>query len=77
VAQGTTNSYGVMSWHGLEPGTYEIDEVGTKWWYASADRADSDGNLVVVAGKENDRPGLQLRTEGRDQETAEVPEHRH
>jgi LPXTG-site transpeptidase (sortase) family protein len=51
-ADGTTDGYGLLSWVGLEPGTYELDEVGTKWCYASADRTDSDGNLVVATGKE-------------------------
>lgn len=52
AAEGTTDDNGVLSWYGLEPGTYEIDEIGAKWCYASADRTDEDGNLVVVAGEE-------------------------
>lgn len=49
---GTTDGYGLLSWVGLDPGTYDIDEIGATWCYASADRTDSDGNLVVVAGNE-------------------------
>jgi LPXTG-site transpeptidase (sortase) family protein len=52
VAEGTTNGSGVLRWTGLEPGTYELDEIGGTWCYASADRTDADGNLVVVAGEE-------------------------
>ncbi len=52
ATEGTTNGNGVLNWYGLDPGTYEIDEIGGTWCYATADRTDEDGNLIVVAGEE-------------------------
>ncbi len=49
-ADGTTDATGRYVWAGLLPGTYEIDELGAKWCYASADYTDADGYLVVESG---------------------------
>jgi LPXTG-site transpeptidase (sortase) family protein len=51
-AQGTTDGTGVLRFTDLEPGTYQLDEIGGKWCFASADRTDDEGYLVVETGEE-------------------------
>lgn len=47
---GTTDVTGDLTFVGLLPGTYELDELGATWCAASADYTDASGYLVVDYG---------------------------
>ncbi len=47
VDSGYTNAYGDLVFGGLQNGTYQIDEIDAHWCYATADRTDAEGYLVV------------------------------
>ncbi|MEJ7839333.1 MAG: SpaA isopeptide-forming pilin-related protein, partial [Thermomicrobiales bacterium] len=49
--QGTANNDGFLRFTKLKPGTYELKEVGANWCYAESDSVDSNGDVVVKAGK--------------------------
>jgi LPXTG-site transpeptidase (sortase) family protein len=44
---GSTNANGILVFGGLPNGVYQIDEIDGAWCYATADRTDAQGYLVV------------------------------
>ncbi len=47
VERGYTNANGALVFGGLQNGTYQIDEIDGHWCYATADRTDEQGYLIV------------------------------
>jgi len=48
---GVTNGSGILSFGRLQPGTYQLKEVGADWCFAKSDSVDAQGNLIVKAGE--------------------------
>ena len=47
----TANPDGLVRFPNLAPGTYKLEEVGTKWCFAQSNSVNADGNVVVQANK--------------------------
>jgi hypothetical protein len=50
-ATGVTNVNGILSFSGLRPGTYKLQEVGNDWCHAESDSVNVDGDVLVRAGE--------------------------
>nr|MBA2753377.1 hypothetical protein [Chloroflexia bacterium] len=48
---GYTNSDGVLRISRLQPGRYELTEIGDAWCYAESDNVNRDGDVIVEAGE--------------------------
>ncbi|MEJ7762424.1 MAG: SpaA isopeptide-forming pilin-related protein, partial [Thermomicrobiales bacterium] len=48
---GYTNVDGVLRISRLQPGLYELTEIGDSWCYAESDNVNRDGDLIVEAGE--------------------------
>jgi hypothetical protein len=47
VTTGTTNVDGLLEFSRLQPGTYQLTEVGAQWCYAESDSVNTNGDVVV------------------------------
>jgi hypothetical protein len=48
---GVTNEDGLLRFSQLQPGTYQLKEVGSTWCHAEADDVNAKGDLIVRAGQ--------------------------
>lgn len=48
---GVTNENGLLNFGQLQPGTYQLKEVGGTWCHAESDDVNSKGDLIVRAGQ--------------------------
>ncbi|MGH2547896.1 MAG: prealbumin-like fold domain-containing protein, partial [Thermomicrobiales bacterium] len=48
---GTTNENGLLNFGQLQPGTYQLKEVGGTWCHAESDDVNSKGDLIIRAGQ--------------------------
>ncbi|MBX3071344.1 MAG: hypothetical protein KF883_12645, partial [Thermomicrobiales bacterium] len=48
---GVTNVNGLLTFSGLKPGTYKLQEIGDDWCHAESDSVNATGDLIVKAGK--------------------------
>ena len=48
---GATNEDGLLRFSRLQPGTYQLKEIGAEWCHAESDSVNAQGNVVVRAGQ--------------------------